>query len=438
MKHVAIIGGGFAGLSAAVRLAEKGVRVTLLEGRKHLGGRAYSFTDRTTGDTVDNGQHLFMGCYHSTIDFLQRIGTADRLHFQDRFQIDFSHPQDGLSRLAFPSLPSPFHLLLGFLRFQAITTADLLRLRHIKPHLKTPPAQPLTVETWLNQCYQSPQIRQAFWDPLCIAVLNEYPQNAPAHHLIAVLREAFFGPPNGARMGYAQVGLSTLYTHHAQRFIEKHSGSVRTGATVNGLVFSPDNTLRLHIKPDESVQANACICTIPPPALARLLANHPFPDLLTTLSHYTPSPILSINLWLNSSILDLPFLGLLGTDMEWIFNKPRLSRDQNQACHLVLVASAARHLMHFSDTELIDLALKDLRATLPKAQNVELLHARVIREKRATFSLPVGTPAPDVQTDHPNLFLAGDWTNTGLPSTIEGAVRSGYSAADHAMRLFQT
>ncbi|MDA0747854.1 MAG: hydroxysqualene dehydroxylase HpnE [bacterium] len=435
MSRVLIVGAGFAGLAAAVHLAERGVEVTVLERRKHLGGRAYSFSDRLTGDTVDNGQHLFMRCYDQTLDFLSRIGTTDRLCFQNSFHIDFSDPKLGRTSLSFPrNLPPPFNLLAGFARYRPAGWRDALRLRKLAIALNSPVQPGLSVDQWLNTCGQSSRIRRAFWDPLCISALNQPPASASAEHLAEVLRRAFVGPPDGACLGYAGVGLRSLYTDAARDFVQQHGGQCHTGAPVTTLKISPSGPVHVCLKSGEQFQGDALICAIPPPALSRLIPDA-LASLRKTLKAFRPSPILSVNLWLDRSVMEEPFLGLLDARMDWVFNKAALyaGRDRASEGHLTLVASAAHALVDRTDEELVHLALEDLRTHIPAARNTTLRHSRVVRERRATFALPLHRPYPANQTDLPRFILAGDWTDTGLPATIEGAVLSGNRAAALAL-----
>ena len=432
MKEVTIIGGGFAGLSAAVRLCKAGVPVRLLERRQTLGGRAFSFTDAVTQDTVDNGQHLFMKCYWATLDFLKHIGAHDDVVFQPNFQIDFRRPKQDPFKLSFPSfLPSPLNLLVGFLKFGAIHWTDVVPLGYLKRELKKELAANLSVDQWLDRCKQKPRMREAFWDPLCLAALNEKPQNASAQHLQTVLREAFFGQSDGALLGYSQKGLSGLFVDRAEDFITRHGGTIEYGVAIES-IDATTKTLGLVLRSGIQYQTETCIAAIPPPALAKLISAQIFPDLHRTLHHYIPSPILSINLWFDRPIMQEPLCGLIGTKMEWVFNKSALYQKHDRASpgQVTLVASAARELVKCSDQDLITLAISELNQTYPDSQSASLRHAKVIREHTATFTLPLKHRAPSTQTAHANLLLAGDWTNTGLPATIESAVRSGYAAAD--------
>ncbi len=434
MKHIVIIGGGFAGLSAAVALTGKGVKVTLLEGRKHLGGRAYSFADSKTGDTLDNGQHLFMGCYHSTLDFLSVIGSREKIQFQNRFEIEFHHHTTGLSRLSFPNtLPSPFHVIYGLLKFRPIRAKDILGLRRVERALSSTLETDVSADTWLNDCGQSPQIRKSFWDPLCLSTLNADPRDAPARHLTAVLKEAFFGKRADSFLGHSKVGLSDLYTDASKNYIEAGGGQVCLESSVAHISISSDTTVKIHQRIEPDITADAFICATPPPALTRLLPENGFARLKQTLSCFSPSAILSVNLWFDRQVMQAGYLGLLDATMDWIFNRNELLDDGTSIGQVTMVASAANHLAGVQEDGLVKRALQDLRAAAPLSESATLLHKRVMREPRATFLLQPGIVAPSWQTEHPGLFLAGDWVDTGLPATIESAVISGKQAAHQAL-----
>ncbi|MCY3680447.1 MAG: hydroxysqualene dehydroxylase HpnE [Gemmatimonadetes bacterium] len=432
MKRVTIIGGGFAGLAAAVRLCDAGYSVTLLERRQQLGGRTFSFTDPVTGDTVDNGQHLLMKCYRETLDFLDRIGARDNVVFQPRFRIDFRHADGGAYTLRFPSfLPVPLNLLSGFLRFGAVHWTDIPPLRKVVAELHKDLDTGLTVDAWLDDCGQKPRMREAFWDPLCIAALNQRPQNASARYLQAVLREAFLGESDGARLGYARTGLSGLFENRAWEYISKRDGEVLCGKAVTSIVPASSG-VRIHTRSGDVIDTDMCIAAVPPLQLARMICGKTFAELYHTLCQYEPSPIFSVNLWFDRSIMREPMCGLLGTTMEWVFNKSVLYGNYDRASEgfLTMVASAAHHLLHMSNEDLVDLSCRELHQVFPESRRAELLHAKVICEHAATCALPLSYCVPKTQTSHLRLFLAGDWTDTGLPPTIEGAVRSGYAAAD--------
>jgi zeta-carotene desaturase len=431
-----IIGGGFAGLAAGVALAEAGKRVRLLEQKPHLGGRARSFRDPTTGSTVDNGQHLFMGCYHATIQFLKTLGTLDRLHFQPRLAVPFLDRDGRLTRLDCPDWPSPWHLLLGVLRSESFSFKQKLEVLRLGKGLRTTgkvstPAATESVTAWLSRRGQSEGLQRNFWDLLCLAAMNEDPRIASARLFERVLRLALFSSPADSRLGIARVGLSECYTAAAQAYIEARGGRVQTGRSVKQLLVAEGSCRGVDLGEGERIEGIPVISSVPWQHLAVLLPG----GLLRTEPFFAaalalrPAPIISINLWFDAPITNLEFVGLRGTTIQWLFNKSRILNTQDHYVSLVL--SGAHEHVSRSKEELLAITLRELGGALPAVRKAKLLHSLVIKERFATFS-----PSPEVEplrpparTPLPGLFLAGDWTATGLPATIEGAVQSGYTAA---------
>jgi zeta-carotene desaturase len=433
---VLIIGGGFAGLAAGVALAEAGKRVCLFEQRPYLGGRARSFRDPTTGSVVDNGQHLFMGCYHSTIRFLKTLGTLERVHFQPRLAVPFLDRDGRLTRLDCPDLPSPWHLLLGVLRSGSFSWKQKLEVLRLGKDLRTAgqhssPAAGESVTAWLDRRGQSEGLQRNFWDLLCIAAMNEDPRIASAQLFERVLRLALFSSPADSRLGIARVGLSECYTAAAAAYIEARGGCVQTGRGVKQLLIAEGACRGVDLGAREKLEGVPVISAVPWQQLAVVLPS----DLLRTEPFFAaalalrPAPIISINLWFDAPITDLEFAGLRGTTIQWLFDKSRILGASDHYVSLVL--SGAHEHVKRSKEELLAIALRDLSEMLPAVRKAKLLHSLVIKERFATFSpSPEAEPLrPPARTPVPGLFLAGDWTATGLPATIEGAVQSGYTAA---------
>lgn len=435
MKKVVILGGGFAGIAAAVRLTELGHQVTLIERRQKLGGRAFSFKDPSTGDSVDNGQHLFMKCYEETTKLLKTLDVDHLVRYQDEFHIEFRSPTTGVSHLKFPrQLPPPFHILFGFLRFRPLSLQDVFALRKLKTQLHNPLPPTLSVSNWLSNCNQTPNMQDVFWRPLCLAALNEVPERASAKFLQAVLKEAFFSRSDGALMGYSQVGLSSLIGTPATTYLKEKKQTVLYGQSASELELSQSNSISIRTNTGETISPDILISAVPPHALAALLPNGYTPELTKCLARFQPSPILSVNLWYDRPTLKAPLIGLLNTQMEWAFNKKHIYGDRDQAStgHITLLASAAKDLAKLPHQELTQIAQKEFESIEPSARSANLEQARVVCEHRATQTLPLGLLSPPTKTKHPRFFLAGDWVDTGLPQTIEGAVRSGFNAAELA------
>jgi len=436
--HVLVLGGGFAGLSCATALAERGVRVTVVEARRGLGGRAGSFVDEPSGEVVDNGQHLFMACYRETRAFLRRIGTERLLKFQRHLTVDYvSH--GFRSRLRCPPIPAPWHLLSGILTLKGPALGDRLALLRASPDLLRLRANgsgaglsEVTVTQWLDRLGQTPGMRRWLWHPLAIATLNESPDIAPASLLASVLAEGFLTDAAGSALGVATVGLSDLYGGPSKEFIEKRGGLVRINTPVVAVTTSQGRVAAVRTRDGETLEADVFVSTLPPAALARLdTPEAPFAPV-PALDRFTSSPILSVNLWLDrppEQTAPFDFAGVVGGRIQWVFNKARILA--GRASHLAVVISAARDLVARGNEELADMALQDLRAHLPGAREARLERAMVVRERTATFSATVATEKlrPGQRTAYSNMLLAGDWTERGLPATIETAARTGHRCA---------
>jgi squalene-associated FAD-dependent desaturase len=437
---VIVIGGGFAGLTAGVALAAEGFRVTVLEKRQMLGGRAYSYTDTTTGETIDNGQHAMMGCYHETLRFLAQIGASDKLLIQSTPRITMLDPERGAGAIDCPALPNPLHMAAGVLGYGLLGLADRarvliggLRLLAMKRRGDARLAT-LTVAEVLARIGQTPAARRAFWDPLAIATLNEDPNLASADLLAEVLVRAFFSGKDDARFILSRVGLSELYTTDARRFIEARGGTVETKAHVVFMGIRDNEVTHLELRDGRRVRADAYVSAMPPQGLAPVLPAAMRREIrgIDGPERLTSSPIVSVHAWLDRPVLTDDFVGLVGTTTHWIFNRDAIAgRRRDDGCSLAFVTSGARDIVDLDNERIVEVALADLRRAVPAARDAVVRHVQVVKEKFATMSPTVAAAQrrPAATTPLVNLVLAGDWTDTGLPATIESAVQSGYRAA---------
>jgi squalene-associated FAD-dependent desaturase len=429
---VAIIGGGFSGLAAGVSLAERGVEVLLLERRNHLGGRAYSFIDSKTGSAVDNGQHLFMGCYHHTIAFLRKIGCLDRLKFQDKPRVDFLDREDGFFKFECPPLPAPLHAVAGLLGMKGLTLGDKLRAFNVGRAIRSNGAlESLTVDQWLDKLGQSERIRQRFWYPMVIATLNEDPRTASARMLKRVLEEAFGGDSSGTSIGIARVGLSDLYTVGAREFIESRGGQVTTATEVRRLVVERGLVVAIELKSGERIEADCYISAVPPSAFLQMLDEETATEF-QPIAKLETSPIVSINLWFDRPVIDREFTGLIGTRCQWVFNKDLILSPAKKTNQIAVIISAAREFVDWTKDALVEMVLSELHEMIPASREAKLNQSAIVKEREATMAHTVESDhlRPGPRTAQTNLVLAGDWTDTGLPATIESAVLSGHTAAE--------
>jgi len=441
VRQIAIIGGGLAGLAAGVDLAQRGLRVTLLESRPHLGGRAYSFLDEESGEIVDNGQHAMMGCYTHTLEFLERIGAAAKVARQRHLRVAMIHKHKGEGTIAGAPLPSPLHMLSGILGYRLLSRAERLRAvlggaRLMALHKRGDARlRSLTVEQILVRLGQSENARQSFWYPVAVATLNELPERACAAPFAEVLARAFFASRAASQFVLPKVGLSDLYTADARRFIESRGGRVELKAMVTDMQIADGRCTGITLRDGRTFPVDGCIAAVPPRALGALLPG------VQKWGELDTAPIVSVHLWLDRPVLREDFTGLIGTTTQWLFNRTSLIAPPTSATTATqcvsAVISAAHDLVDRPSAEVTAGVVADLRSCVAAAVPAVVRRAVVIKEKHATISLTPDAERrrPAAQTAVPNLFLAGDWIQTGLPATIESAVLSGGNAAALVARL---
>lgn len=439
---VAIIGAGCAGLAAAVRLSSQGAKVVVVEQSPRLGGRATSFLDRESGERLDNGQHVLFGCYHDTYDLLRQIGTAQLAPLQPTLSLAIAGGPRGQSHvLSCPELPSPWHLLLGLLMWDAVPLGDRLAVRHLSHVLNSARRDgaaataarvdaSMTVAQWLDANHQTPQMRRWLWDPLVFAALNQRPDEAAARPFVRVLAEMFGPRPEDSAIGLPRVPLDELIGVPAAKYVEAHGGIVlmkrpaKIGVTGDRIA---------HVKVgDTTVRAASVISAVPWHAFPGLWEEHTPAPLLEIEAHAAAmksAPIVTVNLWFDRDVMERgrPLVGLSDGTMHWFFGREAIT---GRGTHVSAVASGAVDILRLENDEIIARAEADARRALPATQGANLTRALVVREPRATFSLaPDEPPRPQARTGLQGFYLAGDWTDTGLPATIEGAVQSGFTAA---------
>lgn len=445
---VIVVGGGFAGLAAATALAEEGARVTLLEGRPYLGGRARSWLDAESGQVVDNGQHLFMGCYRETLRLLSRLGTRDRLALQPRLAMHLIDRGGAVGTFAVPSLPAPLDRVAAFMRYPGLSMAERWGLTRVARAVRRDAARSSgtasgsalerrTVTDWLDDLKQTDEAKRRLWHPISISALNELPDRSSAAMLAPVLREAFLGGADNARLGVPSVGLSELYAEPAAHYLRQRNCSVRLRSPVRRIVIEDGRCSGVMLGGGERVDGGAVVLSVAHSDLLDLLPAEAAADPgFAGVARLEWSPIVSVYLWFGGPVFDLPFAALVDGSWHWIFDRRAIGGREGGAQGVTLVCSAARHLVDRSIESLVRSALDELHAFVPESRRATLRRSLVIKEKRATFSPACGTAAlrPAFETPWPGLYLAGDWTATGLPATIEGAVQSGHACARLARR----
>lgn len=438
---VAVIGAGVAGLSAAVRLAAAGLTVAVFERAPRLGGRASAFTDRASGERVDNGQHVLFGCYRETYDLLRLVGAAELAPLQPRLRLPMAGPDGRIVPLVCPDVGAPWHLLAGLLRWPALPLTDRLAALRVGRVLRRARGgrvndlvnsidPSLTVDDWLDHLGQPAAVRQWLWHPLTVAALNETADVAAARPFVRVVADLFGPSRHDSAVGLARVPLDELYAEPARRFVEARGGHVllRTPAEV---VVDGSRAVGVMTREGE-VRARAVVSSVPWFAFGSLWRQAVPPALETiaaAAAAMRSSPIVTVNLWFDGPVMDEPFIGLVGAPIHWVFDKAAIVGER--LTHLAVVTSAADHLASADNDAVTRATLDAVAAVLPRAGGRRLMRSVVVREHRATFSVAPGEPArPGPATGVEGFFLAGDWTDTGLPATIEGAALSGRRAAE--------
>ncbi len=437
-----MIGGGLAGLASAVALAEAGLEVRLLEKRPHLGGRATSYT-LPDGSEVDNCQHVTLGCCTNLADFYRRAGAGGKIRFYDRLY--FVDRAGRRSTIEASSLPPPLHMAPSFLCFSALTFADKRAIARALLAIAWSGGQPAGIESlsmldWLKRMKQTPGAIERFWRVVLVSALDEELARTDARYGIDVFWKAFLGSRGGYRIGIPSVPLGELY-EGCREAIARRGGPVQLRCGVREIRIRDGGFTGAVLEDGSEVSADACIVAVPHNVVLGLLPKEMGEPggKLEGVRNIRSSPITGVHLWFDREVMTEPFLTLLDHTTQWVFNKTLLYGEAaTGGQYLQLVISASYDLVPRSRQEIIDLCRRELADVLPATREAQLRKATVIKEINATFSPEPGAdrwrPPQDVGLK--NLFLAGDWTRTGWPSTMEGAVRSGYLAAEAVLAGF--
>jgi squalene-associated FAD-dependent desaturase len=422
--RVAIVGGGLAGLAAAAALVDSGVRVTLLESRRRAGGRAASFEDPVAGGLVDACQHVAMGCCTNFLDLCRQAGLAGALR-RDR-TLWFIGPDDRRSRCT-PSrlLPAPLHLaplLLGMTHFSLGEKAALARGMLQLARWRAAGSDRPTAMEWLRGAGQPEAVIRLFWQPVIESALGESIDLVDIAAARKVAVDGFLAHREAADLFVPTEPLGRLFGERLGGWLAGRGVSLENGRPVSGLVRDAAGRVTAVERDGGPLPCDAVILAVPWKAAARLV-----PDLVPPADErLAGSPITAVHLWFDRDCIDLPHAVLVGRVSQWIF-KP----EDGPAGYCQVVISASRGLLDGDRDRLRDTVVAEVRAAFPAARDATLLDARIVTDPTAVLSVRPGVEAvrPPARTAVPNLFLAGDWTATGWPSTMEGAVRSGRLAA---------
>jgi squalene-associated FAD-dependent desaturase len=446
---VVIAGGGLAGLAAACALSDSGFRVTLFERRPYLGGRASSYEHPGTGEVVDNCQHVLFRVCTNLVEFYRRIGVDDKIRWYE--DMTFIEPGGRTSVMHASPLPAPLHTAPSFLQFPFLTVTDKVAISRAIAALtlREQADTGKSFQDWLLRHGQTENAIERFWKPILVSALSEDLDLISISYAAQVVRESMKSP-EARHMGVPSVPLTELY-NRAGDYIRARGGEIRFRNSLEA--FSPEpGWVRVSVG-DGEADFDYLVLALPFDGLARVLPESAeAAPLRQKLRHFESAPITGIHLWFDRQISDLDHAVLLDRTIQWMFHKSRLLEARNREGHdfsranqrpsgalapeggsyIELVVSASKNLIDKSRAEIVDLAVKEVREFFPAARTANLVKSTVIKEVHATYSPRPGIDAfrPQQATVWPRVFLAGDWTATGWPATMEGAVRSGYLAAE--------
>ncbi len=426
-----VIGGGFAGIAAACRLAGDGHRPLLIERAPRLGGRASSFVSRETGESIDFGQHVLMRCCTTSTGFLLRIGLPDAIRFQPTLSVPIVSPE-GRTLLRSSAFPGIFHLAPALLRFRLLPFSERVRVLRAGLALALTRARTdRSFAEWLAAHGQSPAAVERLWDPISIATLNAPSDAVGLHAARKVFRDAFFRP-DGADLGFFTFSLSEVFTA-ARRYIENRGGTVRTSDGVRLLIVEEGRIAGVELESGEQFDSEAVVCAVPPPALEKLAGSDgPLEPILEAASRLRWGPIVNLHAWFDRPVLDEAFSVAVGSPAQAVFDVTQLhGGSPGGLTHVVLSQSAADEWIDRPVEDVSTSLLNALGELFPAVRAAKPCRTLVLRSRQATF-IPepsVDRLRPRAPTPIDGLYLAGDWISTGWPSTIEGAIRSGIVAA---------
>ena len=439
LGKVVVIGGGLAGIAAACHLADRGHPVVLMEKRPFLGGRAFSFPAPDTGQEMDNGQHVFLGCCTAYIGLLRKLGALRNTHLQPSLSVPVLDRAGRRGVLSSASLPAPLHMLPSLLAYPHLSWSDKLRVLYgglrVRLANRRRDATRLEYETfagWLKRHHQSDEAIARFWNLVVLPTLNDDASQVSANMGLKVFQEGLLQSRESGVMGYSLVGLSELVSDAATAYLSARGGEVMLGAGARELSIEGGKVCGVRTS-SGSVHGDWYVLALPSHDLASVLppalAGDGFFSLADGLSY---SPIVNVHVWYDRPVMDDVFAGFVDSPLQWVFNKTRMQGDDERSGQYVCISlSGAWQYADVPRQRIGEMFLEEMALAFPRARDAQVERLLVVKQPRATFRSVPGAAAFRLPTTTPiaNLFLAGEWVNTDWPGTMEGAVRSGHAAA---------
>ena len=442
-----VIGGGLAGIAAAARLAESGWRVTLLEARNSLGGRVFSFVDPESGRELDNGQHVFVGACRNLIEFFERIGVSDRWHLQPRLNVDVYDRAGRGGKLYGLGGPAPAHLLAAFVTYRHLSLADKLRavrgvIAAMRADRSTPEMETTSFYDWLRAHGQSERCIYNLWNVIIEGTLNDNIRDVSATMGLMITQDGLLRGRREINLGYPKAPLGQAVGMPSESYLHKLGVRTLLGCPARAIDVDARGSVQHVVAGNQQVfAANAYVSAVPFWILPSLIPDHlaekePF----NSLTKLQSSPIVNVHLEYDRPVMEGEFCYFLDNPLQWVFNDSLIrggDRSHGGQSLTVSISAAWEHI-NLPRPHLMNSIAKEMRAAFPKARDAQLLKSTVVKQRNATFRCTPGAQRlrPGPVTASPNLFLAGEWTDTGWPSTMEGAIISGYNAAAAVMSRF--
>ena len=417
-------------LSAALSLLDRGYHVTLIEKRPFFGGRAFSFRDGDTGVEVDNGQHVFLGCCTYYTEYLKSIGSYDGTYLQNGLRIEVVSEGESGVLLSTPAL-GRFHLLPSFIKYphlsirgKILAAYGLLRAHFIN-RSRDSRLDDESAYAWLKRHGQTEHVIDNLWNLIILPALNDDVRNVSADMALMVIQEGILNGPGASSVGYSKVGLTTLNGDPAQQFIEGRGGDVLLGLGVKELVMDGGIVGSVKLTDGNSINADAYVSALPNRVLHDLIDSKPnLGEFVSSVDVLEEAPIVGIHFWYDRHVMDGDFVAFLNSPVQFVFNKSHIQgRAEETGQYLCVSLSGAWDYIDMPKSELVDMFTCEMARLFHRASDAAVTRVLVVKERNATFRCIPGNAKrrPGQVTVIPNLFLAGDWTDTGWPATMEAA-----------------
>ena len=448
--RVAIVGGGLAGLATAVRCTILGFNVRLFEKRAYLGGRAFSFVDRETNVEIDNGQHVYLGACTAFRAYLKDIDALESVHEQDRLNLPVQ--RDGImSTLSWSSIPAA-GMLPSLLRYRHLSWPDKLRviramltMRFVNLSKHADELDQITFRSWLESRGQTASAIENLWNLIVLPSLNDDIGDVSAHAGIMLFQTALMGSGDDAKIGYSRVALSQLAGEHARHYLESYGQSIEIDSGVAGLTTTDGRVTGVTALSGEEIEADAVVLAVQNIDIKRLVPNEfAAESFVADAESLGTTPIVGIHIWYDRQIMEAPFQAVLNSPLQFIFNVSDMQAGEDDiggdaGQHIVISLSGAWEWAKLDRAQLRERFVAEMAIAFPIAREAEVIRFVSVKQVNATFRVTPGSMAhrASQRTNVPNLYLAGDWTDTNWPSTMESAVRSGNLAAEAIAEQFR-